>query len=149
MDSVREVLAGRHVDVAENPDWAMGLSGSIKTGINSLPEGLDGALLALADMPLVQIATLKSLKDEFLANDGQKIIFPTHDAHQGNPVLFPARFFPRLLRLEGDRGAKDLLRTYAAEAVPVPVLSDEVLMDCDTSEDYRLILSRVEQQSLQ
>jgi molybdenum cofactor cytidylyltransferase len=140
MDSVREVLAGRHVDVAENPDWAMGLSGSIKTGINSLPEGLDGALWALADMPLVH---------EFLANDGQKIIFPTHDAHQGNPVLFPARFFPRLLRLEGDRGAKDLLRTYAAEAVPVPVLSDEVLMDCDTSEDYRLILSRVEQQSLQ
>ncbi|MFB0515119.1 MAG: NTP transferase domain-containing protein [Candidatus Neomarinimicrobiota bacterium] len=149
MESVREVLVGRRVDVAANPDWEKGLSSSIKVGIRSLPENLAGALLMLADMPLVQVATLINLKKRFLAGDGTKIVFPTYGKRQGNPVLFPARLFPELLELEGERGAKSLLRKYAADAVPVPVQSDEVLMDCDTPEDYRRILSRIEQQPLQ
>ena len=144
MESITKVLAGRQVEIAENPEWELGLGSSIKTGIRSLPEDAAGALLMLADMPLVQATTLQCLKERFLAVDGKKIIFPIYGTRQGNPVLFPAWVFPDLLQLERGQGAKPLLRKYANQTVPVSIQSEEILLDCDTSEDYRRILALME-----
>ncbi len=81
----------------------------------------------------------------FIAAGGERIVYPTCEGRQGNPVLFPARFFDDLLNLQGDRGAKELLKKHAADTVAVPVESREVLQDCDSEEDYARILSLLEE----
>lgn len=139
--ALREALEGRKAHFVANPDWKQGLAGSLKAGVAALPAPIDGALIALADMPLLQAATLLTLKDRFTAAGGERIIYPTCEGRQGNPVLFPARFFPDLLGLQGDQGAKGLLRKYAADTLAVPIDSREVLLDCDTEEDYNRILA--------
>lgn len=139
--AVRKALQGRKVRFVSNPDWRLGLAGSLQAGIAALPAAVDGALIVLGDMPLVRAATLQALNASFTAAGGNKIVYPTHEGRQGNPVLFPARVFDDLLHLQGDRGAKGLLKTYAPDTVAVPVPSREVLLDCDTEEDYTRILA--------
>ena len=36
----------------------------------------------------------------------------------------------------GDKGYKKVLKQYPDDAVPVPVDSNEVILDCDTKDDY-------------
>ena len=143
--AIRKALEGRKVHVISNPDWELGLAGSLRAGIAALPDAVDGVLIMLGDMPLVKASTLQALKTSFIAGEGERIVYPTCEGRQGNPVLFPARFFDDILNLQGDRGAKELLKKHAAHTVAVPVKSREVLLDCDTEEDYARTLSLLEE----
>jgi molybdenum cofactor cytidylyltransferase len=49
------------------------------------------------------------------------------------PVYFSAAYFPELLALKGDEGAKSILKAHPADVQPVPM---ENLWDIDTSDDY-------------
>ena len=50
-EEVREALSDLPLEFVENPDFAEGLSTSLRTGIAALPSGIDGAVVLLADMP--------------------------------------------------------------------------------------------------
>jgi molybdenum cofactor cytidylyltransferase len=143
--AIRKALEDRKVHFVSNPGWELGLAGSLRTGIAALPGAVDGALIMLGDMPLVKASTIQALKTSFIAAGGERIVYPTCEGRQGNPVLFPARFFDDLLNLQGDRGAKELLKKHAADTVAVPVESREVLQDCDSEEDYARALSLLEE----
>lgn len=146
-EELKPLLQAYDITVVSNPDWMKGMSGSIRVGIDALPDDIDGALIILGDMPLLQPITLEALKNRFILNQGQNIIYPTYRGQQGHPVLFPARFFPTLLELTGDQGAKALLSTFSAEVIEVAVGSREILIDCDTREDYSRILSLIDSSS--
>jgi molybdenum cofactor cytidylyltransferase len=53
------------------------------------------------------------------------------------PVYFPAAYFPALMALRGDSGARALLQRHAAEVTAVPVAD---LGDLDTPSDYEAYL---------
>lgn len=143
-EELRPILQEYDVSMVSNLDWMQGMSGSIRIGISVLPEDSDGALIMLGDMPLLQPSTLAILKNRFILNQGHNIVYPTYKGQQGHPVLFPARFFPTLLDLSGDQGAKQLLTTFSSEVTEVAIDSPEIVMDCDTAEDYSRILSLIE-----
>ncbi|MFC1618903.1 NTP transferase domain-containing protein [Candidatus Neomarinimicrobiota bacterium] len=143
-EELAPILQDYDVSLVPNPDWMKGMSGSIRVGIATLPNDIDGAFIILGDMPLLQPITLETLKDRFLVSQGHNIVYPTFKGQQGHPVLFPARFFPALLELTGDQGAKSLLTTFSSEVIDVAVDSPEILMDCDTREDYSQILSSID-----
>ena len=52
----------------------------------------------------------------------------------GNPILWPARYFPELLHLEGDAGAKRLVGTHAAHLRKIDLATDAIFVDVDTPE---------------
>ena len=49
--SVEHALAGLPVTFVHNPDFAEGLSTSLKVGIATVPGSADGAIICLGDMP--------------------------------------------------------------------------------------------------
>ncbi len=136
-----EALREYEIAIVTNRGWREGLASSLRTGIAALSGTVDGALIMLGDMPLVQESTLQALRMAFITASGERIVYPTYRDQQGNPVLLPARFFDHILKLQGDRGAKGLLKKYASETVAVPVESDDILLDIDREEDYGRILS--------
>ncbi len=129
-------LDGRPVQVVANRRWRQGLASSLKAGLLALPPEVHGALFVLADMPLVSAKTLQALKEQFTRQGCAAIVYPAHRGRQGNPVLFPRRFFNEIRALKGDRGAQGVLQHHAAESIALPVESRAVLVDCDTDEDY-------------
>ena len=131
---VRAALAGRELLVVENPDFAAGLSASLKRGLAALPADVDGALVCLGDMPRVTAAQIDRLLAAFDPVEGRAICVPTHKGKRGNPVLWASRFFPEMMEISGDVGARHLIGAYAELACDVEMAADDVLVDIDTPE---------------
>jgi molybdenum cofactor cytidylyltransferase len=129
---VRQALSGREVRIVENPDYASGLSASVRAGIAALPDDVDGAVFLLGDMPRVTSSHIDRLIAAFSPDEGRTICVPTSRAKRGNPVLWSARFFAEMRTLEGDTGARSLLRAHAEQVCEVEMPDDGVLLDVDT-----------------
>ena len=67
---VRAALAGLEVTFVHNPDYAKGLSSSLKAGIGAVPEAAGGALVLLGDMPQITAAHLDRLIAAFAEDRG-------------------------------------------------------------------------------
>jgi len=52
-ERVEAALKGLPVQFVHNPDFAVGLGGSVRTGIAAVPAAADGAIVCLGDMPQV------------------------------------------------------------------------------------------------
>lgn len=129
--AVREALAGRPLRFVHAPDYADGLSASLRAGVAAVPEDASGAIVCLGDMPDVPGATIDRLLDAYDPVEGRAIVVPTAGGALGNPVLWDRRFFPDLMAVTGDRGGRGLLARHAAEVAEVEV-DDAVLRDYDT-----------------
>ena len=131
-DAVKSALAGFDVAFAHNPDYGVGLSTSLARGVAALPEGIDGAIVCLADMPGVRARHLERLRSAFDPEAGAAICVATHRGKRGNPVLFASRFFPEMCDVEGDVGARHLIGAYSELVREVEMEDDGVLLDIDS-----------------
>ncbi|MCZ6496263.1 MAG: nucleotidyltransferase family protein [Alphaproteobacteria bacterium] len=127
-------LADSAVTFAHNPDFAQGMAGSIGAGIEALPGDVAGALICLGDMPAIEAAEIDRLIEAFDAHGGAAICVPKAGRRRGNPVLFARRFFPELLALEGDNGAKTVIAAHAESLAEIPMAGTGTLVDLDTVE---------------
>jgi molybdenum cofactor cytidylyltransferase len=131
-DEVRSTLVGRKVTFVHNPDFATGLSASLRVGLTALPADCDGALVCLGDMPQVKPEQLDKLIAAFNPVEGRAIIVPTFSGKRGNPVLWSAEFFPAMKTVAGDVGAKHLIGEHLDQVREVPMEDGGVLLDIDT-----------------
>jgi len=131
-EKVRAVLSGRAVTVVENPDYAAGLSTSLKRGLAALPPDADGVLVCLGDMPRVTADHIDRLIAAFDPVAGRAICVPTDGGKRGNPVLWAGRFIPEMLEIAGDVGARHLIGAYADVVAEVEMEAEGVLVDIDT-----------------
>jgi molybdenum cofactor cytidylyltransferase len=132
-DAVEAALKGLAVRFVHNPDYAEGLSASLKAGIGALPEGTDGAVVLLADMPRVTAAMIDRLIAAFDPAAGALIAVPTFDGKRGNPVVWSARFFGDLAHVQGDTGGRHLIGANPDAVVEIE-LGPAVALDVDTPE---------------
>lgn len=91
----------------------------------------DGWIIALADMPYVKPATIRSLAQALA--DGAQIAAPSYHGQRGNPVAFGRMHLPELLLLRGDEGARRLLKNYPVREVAVD--DPGIRQDIDTPVD--------------
>ena len=133
-DTVDIALGKLPVKRVRNPEFAAGLSTSLKRGIAALPSDLDGVIVCLGDMPLISGRHLERLIAAFNPLEGRAIIVPTRRGKRGNPVLWSRQFFPEMTGLAGDVGAKHLIGEHAEFVAEVEMDDDAVLVDIDTPE---------------
>ena len=122
-------LDGLECRIVPVPDAGMGMSASIRAGL----VGQSGAVMILpADMPEIEADDLVAVLDAF---DGSVICRgASEDGRAGHPVVFPERYLEQLRGLEGDQGAKAVLRSEPVKLVPLP--GRRALVDLDTPEDW-------------
>ena len=130
---VEAALAGLDVTLVPNPDYATGLASSLKAGVGAVPVACDGALILLGDMPRVTPQHIDGLIAAFAAA-ADAVVVPVHEGRQGNPVLWPRRYFAELLQLQGDAGARRLIAEHRGRVREVQVGSDAIFADVDTPE---------------
>ena len=131
---VMAVLQDLPLTFADNPDYSKGLSTSLISGLNALPEDCDGALVLLGDMPAVDSHLLDRMIAAFDPGEDRAIIVASHAGRRGNPVLWAKRFFPEMRELSGDAGARALFAPYASMICEIEAGSDAPLTDIDTQE---------------
>jgi len=133
-ERVREALAGRDVRFVHNPDYAEGLSTSLRVGLAALGDDVDGAAICLGDMPDVAPAHIDRLIAAFDPAAGRTICVPTFNGKRGNPVLWDRRFFKDMASVSGDVGARHLIGDYEDAVHEVAMPDSGVLNDFDTPE---------------
>lgn len=135
-DAVRQAVTGLPVSIAENVSFADGLSSSLICGVNSLPRGIDGFVVALGDMPFVPPTVIDAMIAAFAPEAGRAVVVPVYQRRRGNPVLWSARFMGEFRGLTGDQGAKRLMALHGDLVYELEVDTDSVLTDLDTLEDF-------------
>jgi molybdenum cofactor cytidylyltransferase len=133
-DDVRAALTGHEIMVIDNPDYAEGISSSLKQGLRALPRGVDGAIICLGDMPRVSAAQIDKLIAAFNPAEGRAICVPTFNGKRGNPVLFSRRFFEEMESVSGDVGARYLIGEAPDLVCEVEMDDRGILLDIDTPE---------------
>ncbi|MGA6962899.1 MAG: molybdopterin-binding/glycosyltransferase family 2 protein [Xanthobacteraceae bacterium] len=131
---VEKALAGLRVRIVHNPDFAEGLGTSLRAGIAAVPADSDAAIVCLGDMPRVDATLMNRLIAAFDPDRGALVVVPTFEGKRGNPVLWSRRFFPDLMAIEGDVGARRLIGRYSEAVAEVTVEGKAALIDVDTPE---------------
>ena len=126
---------GLPADIVSNPDWAEGLSSSLRVGLQALEPDIQAAIMVLADQPALTSELFVALVNGYLASSAP-IVVPVHQGMRGNPVLFDRALFPELLAVEGDKGGRAVIARHPEKVKELEVGLDAVIADVDTPEDY-------------
>jgi molybdenum cofactor cytidylyltransferase len=143
-ERVEAALGGLDVRLVHNPDFAAGLSTSVRAGIAAVPDGVDGAIVCLGDMPQVSAPLIDKLLAAFDPEKGALVVVPTIDGKRGNPVVWSRRFFSELASLQGDTGARNLIASFAEAVTEVPLSGTAALVDVDTPEALEAVRAEIE-----
>lgn len=120
-------LAGAEVIACDSS----GMGESIARGV-SQAGGACGYVIALADMPWIRAETICAVVEAL--NRGAPVAAPVFGGHRGHPVGFAGSWRERLLGLQNDRGARDLL-AKSREINFLACNDPGVLADIDLPED--------------
>ena len=132
-DEVAEALTDLDVKFVDNQHYASGLSSSVRAGVESLDADSDGVVILLGDMPEITSEIVTAVIDGFDPDLGRHIVVPTFDGKAGNPVLWSGRYYSDLVSLDGDMGARKMIRANT-ESVAWVKAGPGVTLDVDTPE---------------
>ncbi len=133
---LRALLARNFNDlsIVYNSRWEDGISTSLLAGVRAAPPQAKGVLVVLTDQPWVGAGSLQRLADAWQRQPGRAIA-AGYAGEIGVPAILPRRLWHRLDDLEGDVGAKSLLRN--ADSKTRVVNLPEAAYDVDTTTDRR------------
>ncbi|PYP80866.1 MAG: nucleotidyltransferase family protein [Gemmatimonadetes bacterium] len=131
---VRAALDGLAVRWVENPAAHEGMASSIRAGVAALSSDAEAVVITLGDQPTIDREVIHRVVSAWRrARAGRHAVVSAYADGRGHPVLFGAELFPALQRLEGDRGARELLVSLG-EAVAVLDVAGDRPADVDTPE---------------
>jgi len=134
-ERIGTLIGDRPLQVVVNEDWARGQSGSLRAGLQALPQTCDACLFVLADQPNITPQLIDRMLDRYRRTLAP-IVAPVHRGRRGNPVLFARSLFPELLDMQGDQGGRQVLERHEQEVETVEVQDPSLFLDIDTVENY-------------
>lgn len=111
---------------------ARGMGASLAHAI-AHERGADGWVTALADMPKIMPATIKSVVAAL--EQGALIVAPQFQGQRGHPVGFSAELRNPLLALDGDEGARAVVERHREALKLIDCDDPNVLYDIDRKTD--------------
>ena len=132
-DSIRQALNRLNVRIVCNPSYQQGLASSIATGVAAVGSDAIALLLVQGDQPFVTAEMLRLLVTDWRENKAD-FVAASYDGITTTPVLFGRALFGEMAALEGDVGARSVLKNHKGRVVSFPAWHGA---DLDTEDDYR------------
>lgn len=136
-------LSNLNLHIFYNENWSRGMASSIECGLRemlTISLELDAIVLMVCDQPFVSsdlinklIAGYRDLNYPIVASEYAGIL--------GVPALFHKTFFPELLTLQGDVGAKSIIRKHHSCSLGIPFAQGAI--DLDTPQHLNIFLSSI------
>jgi len=139
-DAIVPVISGQDdILIVINPEWEEGIASSIRTGLAEIEKDdrVSNVIIMLCDQPFVDAALLQKL---IRAKQSDKnIVACSYAGTIGVPALFDRILFVKLLKLQGQDGAKKILKDHPDDMATIEF--DKGNIDIDTKDDYDQLLS--------
>jgi molybdenum cofactor cytidylyltransferase len=136
-----EIRAGVDVGSAEVvvcENWDAGQAASLRRGIAAVAGEADAVVLTLGDMPRVTSQVVARFADLAVEHGSHTRARGVFDGAPGHPVALGSAYFDDLMALEGDVGARDVLKRIGAFPIEVGHLCSGIDVDTpETLEDLR------------
>lgn len=141
-DTVRKETKGTEVDTVYNEEWQEGIASSLRCGLTAVQKDnsdVDGIIIMVCDQPYVSTLLLNDLVNKQIET-GKPIVTCNYGETIGPPALFHKSFFPLLMKLKGDAGAKKIILKHSNEVATV--LFPKGSVDIDTKSDYEELIQK-------
>ncbi len=125
--------------VVKNSKWKNGQSTSLIAGINALENKSSTVIYMLCDQPMVSSKTIKSIVTLKKSTNADVVMLRTN-GKRTPPVLFSTNCFERLLSLEGDKGAREIVDEFKITYLENDNLA--LVEDIDTQADYASFVNK-------
>lgn len=129
---VKALLEGAGLTVVECERADEGMGASLAAGVAATRDA-PGWVVALADMPFIRPESHRKVAAALAG--GAALAAASHRGERGHPVGIGARFRDELLALEGDAGARHIVRAHPDLMTLVDCDDPGVLADIDTPGD--------------
>ena len=136
-DRLTREIVDLPVCIARNVAWRTGMGSSIRTGVGALigaEPAVEGVVITVCDQPFCDASVIHGLVER-RASERRRIVSASYAEVCGVPTLFDGAFFPELLALDGQEGARRVLEAHREEVLPISFASGAV--DVDTAEDVK------------
>lgn len=115
-----------------------GQSESIKLGVKESDES-EGYMFFVGDQPLLNKNDIEKLINVF-KEDTDYIVIPKYKESLGNPVIYPSIYKEQILKLEGDKGGKSIIKS--SDKIKYVDVCENTLFDIDNIDDFKNLLKR-------
>ena len=131
-DALADALKYEAVQITINPAAMAGMGNSLACGVSACAEA-DGWIIGLADMPWIQPTTISGIITAL--GHEQSLVAPRYQNLRGHPVGFGREYRETLMNLQGDTGARSVLKQYKTQLHYLDVNDPGILLDVDTPAD--------------
>lgn len=125
----------KRIKFVTNKNYREGMSTSIKCGVLTTSKESEAFLIALGDQPLISPKVINRLIEKYQSSK-VGIVTVMHKSFRGHPVLISKKYVKELLSLNGDIGARDLLKQHLDDTASIKIESSEEFFDIDRTQDY-------------
>lgn len=132
--SLKDRLDNPRIRTVFNPNYRHGMAESLKTGLRQVKDRSPSVMFILGDQPLLKAETINLMLQRFWSSN-MSICVPVYQGKRGNPTLFSSEFYPLLLSLSGDIGAREIIRAHPGCQLRVSISHERCFDDVDTEED--------------
>jgi molybdenum cofactor cytidylyltransferase len=134
-------ITGMGISIVYNENWREGMGSGISAGIKQLLlSDVESVILAVSDQPHVSsdlFGKMKALKEQ----SEKGIVASSYAGTLGTPVLFTKEYFNQLKSLEGNQGAKNIVKLNMDDVCSIEFEKGSI--DIDTKEDYEKLTSEI------
>ncbi|MEC4272539.1 nucleotidyltransferase family protein [Adlercreutzia sp. R25] len=135
--------AEKPLDIVRNERWAEGQGSSVAAAAcYGHEQGCDALVMVVADQPFVSTEVLNELV-AIQRESGAPVVMCSDGAQRGNPAAFDAPLFEHLEALQGDEGARAVIRALSPEMIKTVAVGPRLLCDADTPEEFARLESEV------
>lgn len=135
------LLARWDVAYVVNESHHEGMFSSVACGVRNLGPNPQAFFVLPVDIPLVRRQTILELLSVFRTG-GKSIVYPTFQGRRGHPPLIAFHLAAEIMVWNGEGGLRALLAQHEPDSLEVEVADEGVLLDLDTSSDYKSLYER-------
>lgn len=131
-DEIRDIGLRYELKTIYNPNAIMGQSESVKLGVKNSHK-TSGYMFFVADQPYLDTRVIDTLIEAY-RKEG-KITIPYFGGKFGMPLIFPNMFRAALLRTQGDKGGREIIRDHPMLVQRIDFANEKLGMDVDSPKD--------------
>lgn len=132
---IKKIASYYNIKTVYNSKAHLGQSQSVIRGIkNSINNSY---MFLVGDQPFTDSKVINRLIYEY-RKDTNNIIVPCSNGNISMPIIFPSIFKKDLLKIEGDKGGREIIRDNPRSVIRVNINNEYLLKDIDTIEEYDL-----------
>ena len=123
------------LQIVTNLRYRAGQSSSLQAGLLEIQAQSSSVMFLLGDQPMLKTATIDHMLDKFW-HSKRDIGVPIWQGKRGNPTIFSRAMYCHLMALEGDIGARQIIRDNHERVLSIEMDDPLCFLDIDSPKDY-------------